>query len=464
MFVDENNMLLKLMVSLSILVGFVLTIATGRAVEPDGVVVQFEKYAGPASIAARSIGKHKLAVDIAPATETEKLEVRIELPITGRSTWPVADVEVRGADGKAIVVRRSGIEWHKLSITVPAKPATYFVQAVEPPGGWPDLPSDKGRLITDPKSELSFSIARWYDGRKAALSLRFDDSHPTHLSKAVPILRDYGFRGTFMINPGQQEPNSRRRSNFEEQREAWEAVARRGDQEIANHSAHHRGAASDADMEAEISEAAQAIWNLSPEKSKLTALNLGGGTLWETTRTLRYYLHKYHQFDASTNSTGMDDTYGNRVENFRRMLEQHLKRELWIRVHYHYIGENLSSSEANFRAALDIVREHEEMLWVAGMADIHKYQIERSHSSLSLRESKDGQLVFRVTCRTDPSLYDQPMTIEVAPPESWPSDQIVIMDSQGTVIAVRKAERDGQPLLRFDVVPQSAEYSVELTP
>ena len=43
---------------------------------------------------------------------------------------------------------------------------------------------------------LRLSVAKWRDGRAAALSIRFDDSHPTHLAKAVPILREYGFRGT----------------------------------------------------------------------------------------------------------------------------------------------------------------------------------------------------------------------------------------------------------------------------
>jgi len=102
----------------------------------------------------------------------------------------------------------------------------------------------------------------WYDNRKAALSIRFDDSHHTHLSKAIPILREYG----------------------------------------------------------------------------------------------------------------------NRVASFRRMLEQHIERRLWCRIHYHSIGKGLSSSEANLRAALDIAKKYEEDLWIAGMAEIYKYQTERSYS------------------------------------------------------------------------------------
>jgi len=47
-----------------------------------------------------------------------------------------------------------------------------------------------------------------------------------------------------------------------------------------------------------------------PRQQQTHGLEPRGGTVWETTRTLRYYLDQYHLFDASGSSTGMDDTYG----------------------------------------------------------------------------------------------------------------------------------------------------------
>jgi hypothetical protein len=248
------------------------------AAEVDGVVVELDKYEGPATIAAQSSGPYKLSIAVNPMTERDPLAIRVELPNSGCNTWPAAAVEVRNAYGEALAVRRSGIEWHKLLITVPAVTVQYFVQAVNPPRGKPMNPDEKERQLTDQVTGLNLIISRWHDGRTAALSVRFDDSHPTHLSKAIPILREYGFRGTFMINLGEQEPGSRRRSNFADHRTEWESVAQRGEHEFANYSAHHRGAIGDKDTEAEIGQAAEAIWKLSPGKSKLTALNLGGGT------------------------------------------------------------------------------------------------------------------------------------------------------------------------------------------
>jgi hypothetical protein len=304
-------------------------------------------------------------------------------------------------------------------------------------------------------------VAPWPGGRAAALSLRFDDSHPTQLTKVVPILREYGFRGTFMICPGAAEASGRRTSDFDQHRAEWEAVAKQGDHEFANHSAHHRGGFGDADMEAEIGDAARAIWQLTPGRGKLTALNLGGGTRWDTTRTLRYYLDKYHHFDASENSTGMDDSYGNRVENFRHILEQHLQRGLWCRVHYHYIGDGLSSTEANFRAALDIAKQHQSELWIAGMADIYKYQTERNAAKLALLKSDARSLIFKLTCAADLALFDQPLAMEVVPPAAWDRQKIVVKDAQGAVIATAPGKVEGAEALRFMILPKDADYTID---
>jgi peptidoglycan/xylan/chitin deacetylase (PgdA/CDA1 family) len=434
-----------------------------RAADLGGVIVRLEAYQGPATVTAELIERFKLRLAVNPGIETRPLTIRVELPETGPRAWPAADVEARDAQGRALSVRRTGIEWARLLIPVPAVTGTYFVQAVAPQSGRLALPADKDRVLTDDATGLRLGIARWHDGRKSALSLRFDDSHPTHLTRAIPILREYGFRGTFMINPGADEPGSRRRSNFQAHRAGWEAVARQGDQEFANHSARHRGASGDEDMEAEIGEAAQAIWKLTPGRSKLMALNLGGGTRWETTRTLRYYLDKYHQFDTA-GSLGMDDVYGNRVAAFREHLEGHLKRGLWCRVHYHYIGDGLSSSEANFRAVLDIAKAHQSDLWIAGMADIHKYQTERNASKLTLRQSEPRRLTFQFTCLTDPALYDQPLTIEITRAPPLDATRLKVKGAQGTTLPLRAATSEGAPVLRCEVPARDALYSIEINP
>jgi hypothetical protein len=440
------------------------SLAYGQATVTGGVKVALERYSGPATVSAAPLGKFKLRVEVMRNSDTSPLNVRIELPAAGRDTWPANDVEVRDEAGTALLVRRSGIEWEKLIVPISDPVRAFIVQAVEPPVPSPRAISEKDRMIQDSVSGALVRIANWPQGRVAALSIRFDDSHPTHLSKAVPILREYGFKGTFMVNPGPKEPGSRQNYAFETQHAEWEATMKPGDMELANHSAHHRGAKGDEDMDREIGGAAEAIWRLMPGKSRLMALNLGGGTIWETTRTLRHYLDKYHQFDASSGSLGMDDSYGGRVEAFRKALETHISRGIWCRVHYHYIGDGLSSSEANFRASLDIAKQHQHQLWIAGMADIHKYQTERNTAGITLLKSDAGSLSFKLGCATDATLYDHPLTIEITPPATWKNAKVMVKDNSGSSIKIQPAESGGQPLLRVEIPPHDAEYVVNASP
>lgn len=428
------------------------------ATDLAGVVIRFEKPTNDATLTAELIEKFMLWVQVEGSAVPVTL--RVELPSSGSNTWPVNDVEVRDATGKALLVQRSGIEWGKLLIPLPDGVNSCIVQAVVPHSAQAKASSSRDKEIKDVISGLHVCIANWPQGCTAALSIRFDDSHPTHLSKAIPILREYGFKGSFMVNPGPKEPGSRQNYAFETQHTEWEAVMKQGDMELANHSAHHRGAKGDEDMAREIGGAAEAIWELTPGKSKLTALNLGGGTMWETTRTLRYYLDKYHQFDASSGSLGMDDSYGGRVEAFRKALQTHLDRGLWCRMHYHSIGEGLSSSEANFQAALDIAKQHQDKLWIAGMADIYKYQTERSSAKLMLVKSDAKSLAVQLDCTTDAALYDQPLTIEITPPASWDKNRIAIQDAAGhTCPATITASG-----LRFEVPPRDGIFSITFSP
>lgn len=432
--------------------------------ELGGVKVGLHEYQGPASVAAERTEAFRMRINIDPKGETRPLSLRVELPQAGRNAWPAADVEVRDAGGKPLLVQRSGIEWEKLLIPLPAGVTTCVVQAVEPTGGWPKTTTEKDRTIRDDVSGVQVTITNWHAGRAAALSIRFDDSHPTHLSKVAPILREYGFRGTFMVNPGPTESGSRRISEFDRHRDEWKSMAEQGAHELANHSAHHRGASGDEDMDAEIGRAAEAIWTMRPGKSKLTALNLGGGTRWTTTHTLRHYLVKYHQFDASSGSLGMDDSYGKRVEAFRQMLDQHIARKLWCRIHYHYIGDGLSTSETNFRAALDVAKEHQEKLWIAGMAEIYKYQTERGASQLTLIESNERRLVFQLACATDPTLYDQPLTLEFVIPATWSAQKVTVKDTHGTLLPTTQSKAGTTFVLRVDAPPRGAAYSVSVAP
>jgi len=425
---------------------------TGKVVEVRGAKVELYRYEGDAEISAEMVEPHKLKIEVNPKGERQPLPLRITLWVRGRERWSLPDVVVTDNRGESLPVKRSGIEWRHLFVTVPAKRSVYYVieQRGQKRVGMDGSYRSGDRVASDTVTGLEARICDWYDGRKEALSIRFDDSHPTHLTKAIPTLREFGFKGTFMINPGNP--------GFLEHKAEWEAVARRGDMEFANHTMHHCGAASDEEAEREIGDAAKYIRSVMPHMT-LIALNLGGGTEWITTRSMRYYLKKYRLFDASSGSLGMDDVYGNRVEALRRQLERHIERGGWCRIHFHSIGvKGTGSSEENFRAAMELIKSYESRLWIAGMADIYKYQTERNASRLSLKGEGRSRAVLRVECLTDARLYNQPLTVELKLPQGWSPDNTTVSDNKSGRLPLR-ADADGA-VLRFDIPPVTASYLI----
>ena len=60
-------------------------------------------------------------------------------------------------------------------------------------------------------------VCRWYGGKRAALSLRFDDSHPTHVTVGLPLLNELGLVGTFLVCPGN--------ASYQQHQAVWEGEA-----------------------------------------------------------------------------------------------------------------------------------------------------------------------------------------------------------------------------------------------
>ncbi len=70
----------------------------------------------------------------------------------------------------------------------------------------------------------------WPDGYLGALSLTFDDGRMNQIEKAVPILNELGFKGTFFVCP--------KGDNWKEELSPWIDVYKSG-HEIGNHTVSH---------------------------------------------------------------------------------------------------------------------------------------------------------------------------------------------------------------------------------
>ena len=427
--------------------------AANAHAEVGGARATLLKEMDGARIRLQSVRKFELSLRVEPGASREPLRIQVVLPKTGRNAWRAEYVHVVDEAGRAVPIRRGGTQLHRFEMAVPPAAHTYEVRGFrrEPRSAVRQF-RDSERQSTDAGTGLRAAICKWCDGRRAALSIRFDDSHPTHLSRAIPVLREHGFRATFMINPG--------RPSFLSKREEWEACMKQGDQEFGNHTLNHQGAATGEEVDRELGDVSKYIWQLFPKRSRLVALSLGGGTKWTTREPLQHWLDKYHLVLMS-GSLGMDDVYGKRIAALERHVVRHVESGGWCRAHYHSIGKGHASSEASFRAAMGLVAKHKHDLWVTGLADAHKYQQEYKASRLALIGRGPDAIELRLVCATDPTLYDQPLTIQLDLPHGWLVEALrVERKDDGSALAVHDVHSAKQPGVHLHVLPVSSSYLI----
>ena len=85
-------------------------------------------------------------------------------------------------------------------------------------------------LTTAPRTQVPAPKAPfpWPNGKRAAVSLSFDDGRPTQMDAGMPVLAETGLKVTFYVVP----------SAIEKRQTAWRAAAQAG-HEIGNHSLMH---------------------------------------------------------------------------------------------------------------------------------------------------------------------------------------------------------------------------------
>jgi peptidoglycan-N-acetylglucosamine deacetylase len=116
--------------------------------------------------------------------------------------------------------------------------------------------------------------APWPMPCQGAISLTFDDAHPSQLEIAVPILNEYGLQGTFYLNPGGE--------GWRERLAPWRQAAMAG-HELGNHTVSHTCAANIggrlsgalesatlADIELDVLAAERRLQELVPEQRERT--------------------------------------------------------------------------------------------------------------------------------------------------------------------------------------------------
>jgi hypothetical protein len=308
---------------------------------------------------------------------------------------------------------------------------------------------------------LPVRICRWYDDKQAAVSLRFDDSHPTHLSVALPLLNERKFVGTFLVNPGTDR--------YLQHKNEWEGVVLENGHELGNHTLNHRGARTDDEADQEIGEAARLLHQLQPKRN-LIAFEPGGGTLWEQRKPFSFFIAKYGLYDIHAAKQRQHYTMSCsevhslfNVKSFKDNLSEAIASGAWFQPHFHEIDTtgSLRISPAMFKELLDIVAGQREIIWQAGLTEIGEYEEERDNARIWSHRSGDNELTIELASATDPSVYTQPLTLAVDLPPGMTTARVTT--SAGAPVPARIINHEKHQSLLFDAPAIDGSFIVHAT-
>jgi len=295
-------------------------------------------------------------------------------------------------------------------------------------------------------------VLRYLGGTQAAVSLQFDDSMKSQLKNAIPMLNKRGIRATFFVITESDQ--------FKERRQEWEVDVPKAGHVLGNHTAHHSGARSVPAMIKEIADCSADLERVYGPKVHLVSFAIPGGCPWSfRPDQLDPVLEKYHLVLATKRNFSVDK----RTDPLA-FVEAAIETRSWSNVTMHGIGgEWLSTSLPKFTQLLDFIVAHRDTLWVAPDIEIYKYVQERDAARPPVLEPKgDGAFTIDLSCspsrlafKTDAvsDLYDEPLTLEVAVPDSWKTFTVTQADH------VDKYDTMDTPtghVARFDILPNVA--------
>ena len=266
-------------------------------------------------------------------------------------------------------------------------------------------------------------IARWYNNHDCAVSLRFDDNDPSHIKFVIPQLNKYGFKGTFMVNPGR---------NYKKYKDFWEKVLPQMGHKLGNHTWHHHGAKNPKEAEFEIGEVSKLIWKLYPEETKLNVFASGGGELWGGNRwhkssdEYKAITKKYHLIDLyDGNHPGIELNSSFSKEKVEKLIDNAIEERIHQAFSFHKIGNkslkdylrkivsnfNYTFSQDQFWEMIKYINYKKQRIWIVDLVSVLKYEAELYTSNIDIIRNSENTIYLNLKIGTDPILYDQELTL-----------------------------------------------------
>jgi len=295
-------------------------------------------------------------------------------------------------------------------------------------------------------------VARFYGDHDAAICYGFDDGLKNQADVALPLLDQYGFKGTFFIIPGIIPIDGKQGLSTKESINgniSWVKLKEMSAQghEIANHSWSHKNmkTLTDFDLQQEIDKADQLI---------LKQIGVFPITFAYPYNSFDDRVHKAvlkNHIAAREFQFGIGSHFTTRQGN--AWADGLIKNYTWGITMIHGItkGFDTLSNPQVLDDHFKYVKSLESKIWVSTFAHISKYVTERDSSVLDVKYS-NNQFTCKLSNHLDPQIYNQPITI-VIEVKNVTSAQAT---EQGKAIPVKVTSDK----LSIDVVPGAKEFYI----
>ena len=291
-------------------------------------------------------------------------------------------------------------------------------------------------------------VMKWRDGKKAVFLLAFDDSCQSHVKNAIPELHKRGMVGTFYINPGN--------GPFKNERKAWETELPKDPAVVyGNHTFSHVGATNTVQLDTELARCDAVIRACYPERKQPCLISFGqpGGVPWTVAaKDKEAALAKYNLIDRPP-FFGYPFHVKN-AQDLCGLVDKAIAKGGMGHNDFHGVGGDwLVTPMDVFTALLDKLDACRNEVWVTDHITYHKYLTERGSARVEVVQANGPKIRLRLSCQSDPALYDTTLTLETCVPAAWKTCRI----TQGPVVAERPV-KDGR--VRYEALPGGAEIEV----
>ena len=311
----------------------------------------------------------------------------------------------------------------------------------------------------------SHEITKWRNNRAGAVSLTFDDGYLSQATTGKDLLSAKNIRGTFFLPIFRLDWND---STWDD----WRSVAAQGN-EVGSHTLSHPYLTelSEQELRLELSQSQAAINLNIPTQSCLTfaypygdsndfvravsseyyiASRSTGG--FESLEGMNYYpegLNPPIHFDNIMSRNIDNDT----IELMTSYIDYAEQNNAWLCVHMHELQDPAKVERLSQFLDELLVKD----VWVDTFGTIVRYMRERLSSTLAVLSESDSEIMLNLSHSLDNSVFNVPLTIRSAVPNSWLKVLITQGSSEYTLIPTIE---NGQSVVYYDAIPNAGAISL----